>query len=452
MNRLPGILLFIISGFFLNLNGVSYGQEYWSLKNCIDYALENNLQLKRRELAARTSQQNLLQSKLQILPSVGAFASHNYSSGKTINLDTYEYVQQSFQDGNMGVQATMDLFNGLQQTNIIKRNKYNFMASVANVDKEKNDMIINISLYYMKILFNEELYSIAQSQLEAINKQVERIAKFVEVGNKPRGDLLDIQSQAAAERLNLTNVKNQLKTSYLDLIQLLDLDSLGDFRVQKPDSTEIDMEHVILPFREVYAAAVSAFPEIKSAEYSLMEQKKSLSVARGQISPRLSLNGLIYTRYSQLSTNFLDPNSPYPFINQMDDNQYQQISMNLRIPIFQQWIIQNNISNARISVLDAKLNLDVQKQILYKSIQQTHLDAVAALEKYRTSLEVVESRQLAFDYSEEKLNAGLENTTDYNIAKNNFIQAQAELLQAKYEFIFTTKILDFYRGISITLD
>jgi outer membrane protein len=207
-----------------------------------------------------------------------------------------------------------------------------------------------------------------------------------------------------------------------------------------------------MPFSEVYAYAVGHFPEIKGAEYSMMREKKNLAVARGQRSPRIYIRGLIYSRYSELGTNPLDPDSPYPFGDQLRDNQYQQLSLNLNIPIFQQWVIQNNISNAKISLLDAEFNLDQQKQILYKSIQQTHLDAVAALERYRTSLEVVASRQMAFDYSEEKLNAGLENSTDYNIAKNNLIKAQAELLQAKYEYIFTSKILDFYRGIPISLD
>jgi len=445
-----GIFLLFFS--MILLPGSILGQTPWSLEDCINYALDNNLQLKRQELVAESSRANLFQSKMQLLPNVGGFAQHNFSSGKTVNLEDYTYVQQKFQDGNLGAQASVDLFNGLQQTNIIKRNKYNFLATIAEVDKAKNEMIIDISLAYMTILFNEELYEIAEAQLEAIQNQVERTSKFVEVGSRPQGDLLDIKSQAAAERLNLTTVGNQLKTSYLDLTQLLDLDSVGDFRIQKPSRTEIELESMVIPLSEVYGYAVSNFPEIKGAEYSLLREKKNLAVARGQRSPRIYVRGLIYSRYSQLGRDPLDPDNPYPYSDQLRDNQYQQLSFNLNIPIFQQWVIQNSISNAKISLMDAELNLDQQKQILYKSIQQTHLDAVAALERYRTSLEVVASRQMAFDYSEEKLNAGLENSTDYNIAKNNLIKAQAELLQAKYEYIFTSKILDFYRGIPISME
>ena len=438
--------------FLISVPLLVISQNYWSLDDCIDYAMKNNLQLKRKELLTKTSRQNYFQSKMEVLPSINAFAQHSFSSGKTVNLDDYSYVQQKFQDGNIGAQAIMNVFNGFQQTNIIKRNKYNLLTSLAEVDKQKNDMIIEIVLAYMKILFNEELLGIAEAQLDIINQEVERTSLFVKVGTIARGELLDIKSQAAAERLNVTTVKNQLKTSCLDLVQLLDLDSIGGFKVVKPENLDINIGSVIVPFENVYQAAVANFPEIKSAEYNLMEQQKNLSITKGQRSPRLYLRGLIYSRYSELGVNPLDPGAYYPYIDQISNNQYQQVSLNLNIPIFQQWIIQNSISNAKVSVLDAEFNLDQSKQILYKAVQQTHSDAVAAFEKYKTSIEVVDSRQTAFDYSQEKLNTGMENTVDYNIAKNNLMKAQAELLQAKYEYVFTTKILDFYQGKIITFN
>ncbi|MDX2444722.1 MAG: TolC family protein [Bacteroidales bacterium] len=439
------ILLFLIPTSALS-------QKVWSLDDCINYAMENNLQLKRTIFQAKTTENNLLQSKLEILPSLNGFAQHSLSSGKTVNYDDYTYVQQKFQDGNLGAQATLNVFNGLQQTNIIKRNKFNFLASNANVGKDKNDIMIAIVFAYMRILYNEELLEIAKSQLDAIDQQVVRISQFVKLGKTSQGQLLDIESQAAAERLNLTTVSNQLKTTYLDITQLLNLDSVGDFRVKKPEEREIKEGIIIIPFGEVYQNAVASFPEIKSAEYNLKAEEKNLSIARGTRSPNLYVRGLIYSRYSEIGRNPLDPDAPYPYGDQIKDNRYQQVSINLNIPIFQQWTIQNNISNAKISMLDAEVNLDQSKKILYKTIQQTHLDATSALAKYRTSTEVVESRQAAMDYSQEKMDTGTENAIDYNINKNNLIKAQAELLQAKYEFVFTTKILDFYNGKPFNLD
>lgn len=447
---LKSVSLFLAFKFVLMGSLFVQGQGTWTLEDCIDHAIENNLQLKKMELLAKSSKNDYFQSKMEILPSVNAFAQHSFSSGRTVNLDDYTYVQQKFQDGNLGAQANMNIFNGLQQTNIISRNKYNLLASYADVDKQENDMIIDIVLAYMKILYNEELLGIAEAQLEVINQQVDRTSKFVEVGKQSMGELLDMKSQAAAERLNTTTVKNQLKTTYLDLVQLLDLDSVGNFRIQTPDTFLLDANTVVVPFWDVYSKAVVTFPEIKSAEYGLKVQEKNLAITRGQRSPMISVRGLYYTRYSELGVDPIDPGSDYLFSDQIRDNQYNQLSLNLSIPIFEKWSIQNSISNAKISVLDAEFSLDLSKQILYKSIQQTHNDAVAAFEKYRTSLEVVEHRETAFDYSQEKMDVGIENSVDYNIAKNNLMKAQAELLQAKYEFVFTTKILDFYQGIPIT--
>ena len=426
------------------------GQGIWTLEDCIDHAIDNNLQLKRMELLAKSSKNDYFQSKMEVLPNLDAFAQHSFSSGRTVNLDDYTYVQQKFQDGNLGAQANMNIFNGLQQTNIISRNKFNLLASVADVDKQENDMIIDIVFAYMKILYNKELLGIAEAQLELINQQVVRTSKFVEVGKQPMGELLDMKSQAAAERLNTTTVKNQLRTTYLELVQLLDLDSVGNFRIQTPDTFLLNANAVLVPFWNVYSNAVATFPEIKSAEYGLKAQEKNLAITRGQRSPRISMGGLYYTRYSELGVNPIDPGADYLYVDQMQNNQYRQLSFSLSIPIFERWSVQNDISNAKISVLDAKLSLDLTKQVLYKTIQQTHNDAVAAFEKYKTSLEVVEHRETAFNYSQEKMDVGIENSVDYNIAKNNLMKAQAELLQAKYEFVFTTKILDFYQGIPIT--
>ena len=447
---------FILTGFVFFLlhivvwnETVAQTQDTWTLEDCIRFALEHNLQLKRVELVALTSKQNYIQSKIKLLPSLEGFAQHSLSSGKTVNYDDYTYVYQKFQDGNLGAQSYMDLFNGFQQTNLIRRNKYNFLAAMADVDKQKNDLIIDLTLAYMKILYNEEFLEIAKAQYGIILQETERVASMVEVGNESQGVLLDIKSQAAAERLNVTTVKNQLKTSYLDLIQLLDLDSLAGFSIAKPVDILITDTSSVVSFKTVYNTAVANFPEIKSAEYTLKKQERNLAVTRGQRSPRIYLRGLIYSRYSELGTNPLDPTAIYPYIDQIKDNNYQQISVNLSVPIFQQWTIQNKISNAKITLKDAELNLNQTKQLLYKSIQQTHLDALAALEKYRSSTETVTSREMAFEYSREKLKAGIENATDYNTAKNNLIKAQAELLQAKYEFVFTTKILDFYMGTPV---
>ena len=199
-------------------------------------------------------------------------------------------------------------------------------------------------------------------------------------------------------------------------------------------------------------------PQVKSAEYTLKSQEKALSVARGLRSPSLTMDFLNYSRYNELAihpSNFdSDPTNDvdkYLYSDQISDFEYKQLTVRLRIPIFNKWDIQNRIGNARVAVEDSRLYLDLTKQLLYESIQQAHANAVAALENFKAMEEAVNSNQEAFNYAEERFNVGLVNSVDYNLAKNNLTRAQSDLLQAKYDFIFKTKILDFFQGKELKL-
>ncbi len=263
--------------------------------------------------------------------------------------------------------------------------------------------------------------------------------------------------------------------AYLELTQLLDLDSVINFDVVIPEDLLLDTTYILKSVMTIYNEALNNLPQIKSAEYSLMSREKSLAVQIGRRSPQLYLQGNYYTGYSSTGAR-LDLNSPYdmtigylngdvnqpvtlpvygtedyPYFDQIKDNAYKSISVGLNIPIFNQNQVNRDISNARISVIDSKYALEQSKQILFKEIQQAHADAIAALEKYKSSTEAVKSNVEAFNYTQQKLDVGLVSSVDYNIAKNDLLKAQSDLLQAKYEYIFKTKILDFYSGKPITL-
>jgi len=426
-------------------------QEFWSLDDCLNHALENNIQLKRQELTSKISRNNFIQSLVDVAPDLAGFGRHNLSSGKTVNLEDYTYINTTFYDGYIGTQSQLTLFNGFQKINAIKQSKFNLLGSIQDIDRIKNDLVLNITGAYLQILFNHELLEMAKGQLEVTEQQVDRTSKMMELGRISKGELLEIQSQAAAEKLNATNAQNQLTLSYLTLIQLLRLDSIGNFRIIRPANLEIDKEVLIASVKSVYEYAEKNFPQIKSAEYNLGSLEKGLAIARGQRSPQIGLVGTLYSRYSELARDPFDPASTYAVNKQLNNNLYKQVSVNLSVPIFSRWRVQNRISNAKINVLDARYNLDQNKQILYQEIQQAHADAIAALEKYYSSIETVESREEAFNYSQQKFNVGLTNSVDYNIAKNNLTRARSDLLQAKYEFIFKSMILDFYQGNPISL-
>ncbi len=447
MKRKPLVLsLFFTISLLLTLNGQ---ENKWSLNDCISYALENNIQLKREQLNAKTYQQNHLNSKMQLLPSLNGFSNVSHNWGKTFSYDELAYVDQNYLDFNFGVRASVELFNGLQKLNTIQQNKYNVLSSLESVEGLKDEITLNIAAAFLQILLNTELLTLAEEQHEVTRLQVERTEKLVEVGREAKGNLLEMQAQEALERSNVINANNTLKISILTLVQLLNLDSIGSFKIEIPLDLEVDEKLVLVSPETIFREAELFMPYVKSAEFGLKSQQEGLAIARGLRIPSLSLNFLEYSRYNELAT--LPGVDNYLFRDQISDFEYKQLNLSLSIPIFNNWNVQNQISTAKIALEDSKLNLDLAKQMLYEAIQQAHANAVASLENYYAKEESVVSNQEAFKYTEERFNVGMVNSVEYNLAKNNLTRALSELLQAKYDYIFKTKILDFYQGIELTI-
>ncbi len=463
----------------------AFGQaDIWSLEKCILYAIENNIQVKQMELSSEYNSNILFQSKLGALPNLNAGASHSWSFGRALDETTYQFTKdQTVMSDNIYISSSVTLFNGLQTMNTIKQNQYNLMASLEDVDKVKNDISLSIALAYLQILLNIELLEVTNSQLEITNLQIERTSQLVEAGSLPQGSLLEIQAQAAAEELQQVNAQNQLDISYLTLTQLLELDSVGDFQIEIPDLPLPEETFLLESVNEIYADAERILPQVKSADYLLKSSEIGLDIARGARIPRLSLTGSYGTRYSNIRKQYTlaegDPIDPfpigtvegtgdlvyslaqpaqdipieidYPFGSQLTDNATYGIQFNLTIPIFNGWQTNTMISNAKISVLNSKYDLEYTRNMLYKEIQQAYADAVASLKKYRASEKAVSSMEESFRYTEQKFNVGMVTSVDYNTAKNQLTSAQSDLLQSKYEYIFKTKVLEFYRGNPLSL-
>lgn len=444
---------FMLTGlfaFFIFSNLSAQDEDVWTLERCINYALENNLEIKRQELQTVLTEKDFQQNKYNLLPSLGAGLEHQLSSGRSLNIETYEWENRSKQQGSAGVRSDLTLFNGLQNYNSIQKGKFMFLSSTADLETMKNEKTLTLAAYYLDILFSEELLEVAKSQYDVTLLQVERNKKMVEVGNAARSELLEIQAQAASEKLNVTEATNTLNIAILDLTQLLDLDSVGNFSIYKPD---LDVELLKDPpaVSEIYESAVNSMPEIKSAEYMVRAQERSVAIARGGRWPQLYLSGLYYSRYLKDAPNPINPGEAYALNTQLKDNQYAQLTIGLDIPIFSKLQTQTNISKSKVQLKDYNYMLEQEKQVLYKKIQQYHADAVAAHEKYISALEAVNSNEEAFNYTQQKFEVGLVNSVDFNIAKNNLAKARSDLAQAKFEYIFKIKILDFYQGKPIQL-
>jgi outer membrane protein len=468
-------LAFLIALFlFFSVNA----QKTWSLQNCIDYALANNIQIKQQQLSEQLAKVNLFQSKAGILPGINGGISHAYNYGKTIDMYTNQFASSTVQSDNFYLSSSVTLFSGFQLLNNIKQNKIELLASQYDLDKMMNDLSLNISTAYLQILYNIELLNIAENQIGITNQQVIRTKKLVEVGTLAKGSLLTLEAQAATEDLAVVNAQNNLNLSYLTLTQMLDISAVDSFKITIP-LLELPAESSLLTKPEqIYSIALEKQPEIKSAEMKVKSSEISLSIAHGLRSPALSLRATYGTGYSGASkrlkgaqVNGLDtigfieqappvyvvaPGFTYqyeniPFKDQFNDNVNKSISLNLSIPIFNGWQTNTAISKAKIAIQNSEYTLQTTKNTLYKSIQQAYADAVAALNKHKSSQKSVEALKESYKYAEQKFDVWLLNTTDYNDAKNKLTEAESNLLQAKYEYVFRLKILDFYMGKPIEL-
>jgi outer membrane protein len=455
-----------IIAFLFTLALISQGvlisqQKIWTLEECVRYAIENNIQIKQQVVQTEMQKNSLDLAKFRLLPTINGSASQNFSFGRSLDPTTYRYTdQQNVSSNNFYAGGNLNLFSGLQNYNTIKKNEYEVLASEQDLMNIKDNIGLTVALNYLQILLNMELVTATSDQLNITLQQIEKTKKLVDAGSSARGNLLQIESQAAQEELQLINIKNQLDLSYLDITQLLEIKTPVGFVVDVP-VIGLDTNAIISGnIDEIFTIAQGTRPEVKSSELKLSASEYDLKIARGGRSPRISMSGSVTTGYSDIRQKIIgiDPITseiiygPYPFNEQISDNVNSVVGFTMNIPILNGWQVNKNISNSKLGIQSSQFTLDATKKQLYKNIQQAFSDAVAALKKYNASIKAVTSMQESFRYTEQKFNVGLVTPVDYNVAKSQLLKSQSELAQAKYEFIFKTKVLDFYKGIPITLE
>jgi outer membrane protein len=445
------VLLFLMIGF------TAKAQHLWTLEECINYAFENNIQIKQSALGVKSGETDYLQRKLDFVPSLSTGYSYNFGWGRSVDMATYRYTNQKTQQGYFNVNSSFTLFSGLQKINSLRQTQFDLLARQYDYDKIKNDMSLNIAAAYLQILFNAELVKNARAQVEITKLQIERTKKQVEAGTVARGNLLDIEAQGATEEANLVNAKNRLMLAYLDLMQLLDLKSSDNFDIEKPELKVELQQQEIIPPQAIYDKALTIMPQIKSAELKLKSAEKGLKVTKGTRFPTLTMNGGYGTNYSDQIKKSYDPASPdfglkKSYWDQWVDNRNFTLDFRLSIPIFNGYQASTRVRQARINYENTNLNLELEKNQLRKSIEQAYADALAAYQTYLARKKQLESLRESFKYTEEKFNVGMVNATDYNLSKIQLAKAESDLASAKYDYIFKTRILNFYLGKPLTLN
>ena len=448
----------------------------WSLEDCVEHALENNLRIQQQKLGVDVARENLRQTKAARFPNLNSSASHSLNYGRTLDPITNEFATERVQSNNFSISSGMTLFSGFQIRNSVERDRYDLAAGRYDVESFENDISLAVASAYLAILFASELTEMAANQLDITRQQVERTSKLVEAGTLARGSLLTIQAQEASEELQLVNADNQLRIAYLDLMQLLDLREDVPFVIEVPDIDVLPSQTVDYSPLQIYDTAVQIQPNVLAADVRVNSAEKSHDIARGGRYPSLSLSGSMGTGYSEARLQItdmieLDPqqigqtasgeavfapsfafeSDIIPFWDQIDENVNRSIGLFLRIPIFNNYQVRSTISRSRIGVENARLQRQIIRDQLYKTIEQAHQDAHAALQRYNATEKNVNALEEAFRYTEQRFNVGMVNTLEYNDAKNRLTAAQSELLQSKYEYVFRVQILDFYLGRPISL-
>ena len=393
----------------------------WSLERCIGHAVQNNLLIKQQELAVIQAKNNVLQSKLDFIPTISATAQ---ITGETTGAS--DFINTSTM---ANVSTSLPLVNGLAKINTFKSYRTQLMISGHDIERLCNEISISITQAFLQVLLSIEIEACADSSYNSVREQVSRVGKMVEAGSQAYSTLLEIKAQLANEKVQLVTARNNVRSNTLHLVQLLDLQSYDNFKVEYPqiDVTNCDFDTESID--RIYSSA-TCMPQIKSAELALKKSRYDYRIQLGQLLPSISLT-CGYDLY-----NF---SGCYRF------------GLSLTVPIFNGWKNFTSVKNASLNVENKKLELRKSHQELFKEITQAYNNARNSFEKYLAAGANMEASKESFNYIVKKFDAGMLNSTDYIVAKANLFKSQSEFLQAKFQYVFELKIMDFYKGIPIKL-
>lgn len=413
----------------------SASAEMMTLDQCIAYAIEHNLTVRQREIDRQTAEQQVTGAKDAVLPQISAGASQNWSFGRSLNSQN---IYANHNTANFGLSAGLQLplFNGLQTVRNIDYARASLRAVVESMEATKDDVTLNVMAQYLQVLYCSELEGVADAQAELTAEELQRREALLEAGKIPEADMLDARSQLAQAKLQLVTATNNRRLALLDLAQLLRLESIEDFDVVALDTKELP---AIQDPRSVFDSAMRINHSLAANRLEIDAANRNVSVARTGYIPRLNLQAGLSSNYYRLSGM---PNQS--FSQQFRNNFGQYVGLQLNIPIFDGFQTRNSVRSAKLRVLGAELNLETQKDRLFKAINESYYQAVGAREKLQAAEEACIASAAALASVQEKYNLGRATPVDFENAKNAFVRSMSDRAQARYELILRARILDFY--------
>lgn len=442
---------FIIPIFILISSFAKAQEKKWTLKECVDYAIEKNISIQQTQLDNELIAIDKKDAIGRFLPTANANASHSWNIGLNINPITNDAATQTFQNTNVGFNVGIDIYNGLQNQNRLRRANLSKIAAQYQLTKMKDDVSLNVANAFLQILFNKENLKVQQEQLLNNKKQKERTQTLVDAGSVPRGDLMDMTATVATSQQAVVNAENALLISKLSLAQLLQLDDFKNFDIVETDYSLTESEVMLQSADAIYNKAKEERVELKIARANLDVAKKDIDIARGALQP--SLSG--FYSFSSRATNsdrFFSGGvvrGPDAIFNQFSDNKGNAFGLQLNIPILNGFSARNNIERSKVAFKRSEIAVSQQELDLKRNVYTAFADANGALNAYEAAVTALEARTQSYEYAKERFDVGLLNAFDLNQSQTLFANAQSDVIRTKYDYIFRVKVVEFYFGIPI---
>ncbi len=410
----------------------------WTLAECIRHAQENNITLQQTELQVKQREIQLETAKGSRLPMVSGSASENLSFGRGLTADnTYSNTNTTSTGFSLG--TSVPVFQGLRISNGIKENELGLKAATADLQKAREDMSVSVAQAYTQILYNMELLDVALNQVGIDSLQLVRLDALLENGKASPSQVAQQKAALGQSRLSATQARNNLNISLLDLSQLLELPDPEGFSIVRPN---VPIDGILLGNPEdIYAEAIQNKPAVKAEMFRLDATEFSIKSAKGAFLPSISASGGVGTNYYTMSA---APSAV--FFDQIKNNFSQYLGLSLSVPIFSGFQNRNQVRSAELARTNQRLLLENTKKSLYKEIQQAYYNAVAASEKYRSSVDAQASARESFELVQAKYENGKANITEFNESRDTWLRAESDLVRSRYEYLYSAKLLDFYRG------
>jgi outer membrane protein len=460
------ILIFHVAGFSQD------STKYLSIKQCVDLAIKNNLLVQQSEITLETNGVNFKQAKDNLLPYITGTVSQGNNYGRSVSTTNNTYVDEQNSFGNYSLNGNLLLFNGLQLQNAIRQNALFYHASKMDLQQQKDNITLQVINAYLTLLSNQEALYIAIKQASVDSAQVARLDIQNQEGAIPPATLYDLKGQYASDQVNVVNSVNALETSKVSLFALLNVPYQKDATYEMVNMNA-DIGDLNNSSDSIYQTALQTIPTIKANDLRVQSFQKSIAVARGKMYPSLYLYGNLNSNYSSIASNTIAGSAPIPgptgeFVNigpttydvqangypsektsfgdQVKNNRFQSVGLQLSIPILTYFSLRNNVKIAKLNYQNAKVISDASHNQLQQMVEQAWQNLRAAYGQYKGYVEQAKAYGESFRTAEIRFNTGVITSVDYVIAKNNVDRANLNLVAARYNYIFRTKILEYYQG------